>query len=348
MNLILNTIIHPIFKMKDSYFYKYNNDFIEIPDIELTEFLLDFFSDECPHTFDNLSQAMIQKLDYSQLETHDLIWDLIESGFLTEVIEQDRYFTNKLFFSLFDNVNKNKFQDKISNSEVCVLGLGGSSLIIQQLAQIGIGKITGIDFDILEEKNLNRQVLFKEKDIGKLKCKALESNLREVNSNIIYDFKNIYVDSPTSIKNVISSANIVILALDEPIIDSAIWVYSECKRQKKILISGGVWGDNITYTVFDYSIKNQPCYECLLEKDIHSNDLTKNYVTSIKGKNFSNFNTTTIFNGGILASIITTEIVKLLTNYSEPLPSGSILSINTSKWSLNIKKISIQKNCNHS
>ena len=342
MKLILNTVIHPIFKMDESYFYKYNSDFLEIADIDFTEYV---FEANNSIELEELSRTIQKDLDLSSDEVHELINDLIDVGFLTEQIPKDRYFTNTLFFSLFNNRYKLEFQKKLTNSEVCVLGLGGSSLIIQQLAQAGIGKISGVDFDILEKSNLNRQVIFKEKDIGRLKNEALEENLHEINPDLEYDFRNIYVSSQNSVKDIISSADIVILALDEPIIDSAIWVYDECKRQKKKIISGGVWGDTVTYTYFDYSLPKQPCYRCLFQEDIKKGDINKEYVNNIRGKNYSDFNTTTIFVGGVLAGIISTEIVKILTGYSENISSGHMLTMNTTTWELNVEKINFSELC---
>lgn len=345
MKLTINTIIKPIFKMKNSYFYKYNNDFIEISDVEIMDYILNILDG-----VEYLEmEALVQKIqEYFELEISDvneLIYDLLQIGFLTEFKEKDRYTTNELFFSLFNNPKKIELQKKIEDTEICVLGLGGSTLIIQQLAQIGIGKITGVDYDFLEETNLNRQVIFKEDDIGKLKTYALQKNLKEINSSIKYDFKNIFVDSKDKIANIISSADIVILALDEPIIDSSIWVFDECKKQKKKLISGGVWGDEVTYTFFDYSLPNQPCYTCLMEEELRKGDLIRNYIESIKGKHFADFNTTTIFVGSILAGIITSEIVKLITGYARPLESGTALSLNSSTWSISINKIEVTQYC---
>lgn len=344
MEVIINTVIQPIFKLDNSYIYKYNNNFVEISNIDLVDFLQKELSNSSL-SCEELAKKLCENFDFSFEEASELIADLINSGFLTETVKKNRYYTNSLFFSLFDNKNKKVFQSNLENSEICVLGLGGSTLIIQQLAQLGIGKITGVDFDTLEESNLNRQVIFREKDVGNLKTDVLEKSLKEINSDLQYDFKNIYVDSSEKIRDIISTADIVILALDEPIIDSSLWVYNECKLQKKKIISGGVWGDNITYTYFDYSIDNQPCYQCLLDEDLNRDEITRTYIENVRGKHFSNFNTTTIFTGSVLAGIITTEITKILTSYSTPLPSGTTLTLNTSTWELNIQNIIVKKLC---
>ena len=52
-------------------------------------------------------------------------------------------------------------QNKISNAKVLVIGAGGLGCpILQYLTAAGIGTLGVIDFDIVEESNLQRQVLF--------------------------------------------------------------------------------------------------------------------------------------------------------------------------------------------
>ena len=138
MKLILNTIIQPIFKLGESYFFKYNNSFVEIADIDFTEYVLSIFENNNSIELAELIQIIQKDFELSTDEVEELIDDLIDVGFLTEQTEKDRYFTNTLFFSLFNNKLKIEFQEKLKNSEICILGLGGSSLIIQQLAQLGI------------------------------------------------------------------------------------------------------------------------------------------------------------------------------------------------------------------
>ncbi len=78
-----------------------------------------------------------------------------------------------------------KKQEKLKKSRVLVAGIGGlgcyASIV---LASAGIGHIRLIDHDVIEVSNLNRQILFLEKDIGKRKAEVAASLLKSYNSGI--------------------------------------------------------------------------------------------------------------------------------------------------------------------
>lgn len=333
MKLKLNSVIQPIFLSKDgAYLFRNNNDFYEIDFNDIIHFVISFLNQHSEIEQKLLQEKLETLYNIDKENSLQIINDLIDINIITKVTNNDRYSTNRLYFSLFDNKSKEKYQDILSNSVICVLGLGGSTMIIQQLAQLGVKKIIGVDYDSLEAKNLNRQVLTKESDIGSLKVNVLEKNVKEINSRIEYDFKNIYIDSAEKVSPLILDADIVILALDEPMIDSSMWVHQACKDSKKKLISGGVWGDQLTYMWFDYGNPYTPCYQCMLEQSLEQSEVILQHTKQIKGKSFSDFNTTISFNGSILSGIMVCEIVKILTNYSAEIPPGTIFQLNTTTW----------------
>ena len=68
-----------------------------------------------------------------------------------------------------------KVVKKIMNSSICIIGCGGlGTTTAQYLAMTGIGRIHLIDFDKVEISNLNRQLSYLEKDIGKNKAEILK------------------------------------------------------------------------------------------------------------------------------------------------------------------------------
>lgn len=76
-------------------------------------------------------------------------------------------------------------QTKIANAKVLVIGAGGLGCpVLSYLAAMGIGHIGIVENDIVELKNLHRQVLYSEADIGKLKVQVALEKLQAQNSEI--------------------------------------------------------------------------------------------------------------------------------------------------------------------
>ena len=82
-------------------------------------------------------------------------------------------------------------QKKLKAGKVLVIGSGGlGSPLLLYLAAAGVGKIGIVDFDIVDESNLQRQVLFTVNDIGKSKAETAKRRLAALNPHIkieVYD-----------------------------------------------------------------------------------------------------------------------------------------------------------------
>ncbi|MBN4085261.1 HesA/MoeB/ThiF family protein [Flavobacteriaceae bacterium AH-315-B10] len=78
-----------------------------------------------------------------------------------------------------------KGQDKLNNAKVLVIGAGGLGCpVLQYLTAAGIGTIGIIDFDIVTESNLQRQVLFGSSSLEKNKAIAAKERLMDLNNTI--------------------------------------------------------------------------------------------------------------------------------------------------------------------
>ncbi len=76
-------------------------------------------------------------------------------------------------------------QEKLRRSKVLVIGAGGlGAPLLLYLAAAGLGHIGIIDPDQVELSNLQRQVLYAEKDLGKNKAEVAAQRLRALNSNL--------------------------------------------------------------------------------------------------------------------------------------------------------------------
>ncbi len=79
-------------------------------------------------------------------------------------------------------------QLKLKQAKVLLVGVGGlGSPVSLYLAAAGIGRIGLVDDDVVSESNLQRQVLYKESEIGLPKVSCAARRLKELNSELIVD-----------------------------------------------------------------------------------------------------------------------------------------------------------------
>ena len=70
-------------------------------------------------------------------------------------------------------------QQRLASARVLVVGAGAlGNEVLKNLALVGIGHITLIDFDTIENSNLSRSVLFRAADSGKPKATVAAAMIR--------------------------------------------------------------------------------------------------------------------------------------------------------------------------
>ena len=92
-----------------------------------------------------------------------------------------------MFQRCVDLVGKDNF-DKIKKCNVLVVGLGGvGGTVVEALIRSGISNIIIVDYDIIEDSNLNRQIITNINNIGDKKVIECEKRIKSINphSNII-------------------------------------------------------------------------------------------------------------------------------------------------------------------
>lgn len=76
-------------------------------------------------------------------------------------------------------------QQKLKEAKVLVVGSGGlGSPLLLYLAAAGVGTIGIVDFDVVDDSNLQRQVLFGVSEVGKPKVEAAKERLQQLNPHI--------------------------------------------------------------------------------------------------------------------------------------------------------------------
>src|SRR6201995_3241124 len=73
-------------------------------------------------------------------------------------------------------------QKRLKNAKVLCVGAGGlGSPALLYLAAAGVGTLGIIDFDVVDESNLQRQVIHGQSDIGRPKAESARDSVREIN-----------------------------------------------------------------------------------------------------------------------------------------------------------------------
>ena len=73
-------------------------------------------------------------------------------------------------------------QKRLKNAKVLVVGAGGlGSPALLYLAAAGVGTLGIVDFDVVDESNLQRQIIHGQSDIGRSKAESARDSIREIN-----------------------------------------------------------------------------------------------------------------------------------------------------------------------
>ena len=82
-----------------------------------------------------------------------------------------RHFSNLAFFRTFSSLacSAQDMVARLRESHVLILGVGGlGSNVLQNLCGLGVGRLTLVDFDVVEPRNFARQFVYRAADIGAL------------------------------------------------------------------------------------------------------------------------------------------------------------------------------------
>ncbi len=158
----------------------------------------------------------------------------------------------------------------LKERRVCILGLGGiGSLILQYLCGMGIKNYFLIDYDQVEESNLNRQFIYSRNDIGKNKidiCKkyVYEHVLGAVN---VETFKG-KIYSSDQFQSIVKNfqPSIIVCAADKPQ-DKILHEAHKVGKELNIpVIGGGVGPDFGNYSFSDHIVKKNKSNPKILHK----------------------------------------------------------------------------------
>ena len=150
-------------------------------------------------------------------------------------------------------------QERLKEAKVLCVGGGGLGCpALQYLAASGIGTLGIMDGDTIELSNLQRQILFREHDIGRNKALVISEQLRALNAHVSW---NVYQEflSESNAHSLVNDYDVVLDATDN--YPTRYLLNQVCRALGKPLISASIFQFDAQLSVFNF--QNGPCYQCL-------------------------------------------------------------------------------------
>jgi adenylyltransferase/sulfurtransferase len=216
-------------------------------------------------------------------------------------------------------------QKRLKNAKVLCVGAGGlGSPALLYLAAAGVGTLGVIDFDVVDESNLQRQIIHGQSDIGRPKALSARDSIEEINPyvNVI-----VYEEalSNDNVMEIFSGFDLIVDGTDN--FATRYMVNDACVLLGKPYVWGSIYRFDGQASVFwaDYG----PCYRCLYPEPPPPGMVPSCAEGGVLGVLCAS-----------IGSIQVNEAIKLLIGIGEPIVGRLMIydALEMSYRSLNIKK----------
>ena len=216
-------------------------------------------------------------------------------------------------------------QKKIKSSKVLIFGMGGLGCPLSiYLASSGVGTIGIVDYDKVELSNLNRQIIFNSRDIGKYKVDIAKKKIKNINNKSkikSYKFKV----NKGNIEKLIQNFDIICDGTDN--FNTRLLINDYSLKKKKILISAAVSGFDGHIFKYDFR-KKTPCYRCFMPEipSQNNNCDTEGVTPTITG---------------VMGTLQANEVLNSILNFKSDMGQKMIIF---DSIKMNFRKVSLSKN----
>lgn len=152
-------------------------------------------------------------------------------------------------------------QEKLKAARVLIVGMGGIGCpLAMYLAAAGVGELLLVDFDTVDESNLQRQIVFTPADVGRPKVSAAAEKLRLQNPYITVRDLLVQLDAD-NLPALLAGVDLVIDGCDNFLTRDLVNI--ACVAAAIPLVSAAAIGFSAQLAVFDSRQSHSPCYRCL-------------------------------------------------------------------------------------
>ena len=195
-------------------------------------------------------------------------------------------------------------QQRLMNAKVLCVGAGGlGSPALMYLAAAGVGTLGIVEFDTVDESNLQRQIIHGQSDIGKSKALSAKEKIAEINPNVNVVVHEIRLDTD-NVMDIFAQYDLIVDGTDN--FATRYLVNDACVLLKKPYVWGSIYRFDGQASVFwaEYG----PCYRCLYPEPPPPGMVPSCAEGGVLGVLCAS-----------IGSIQTTEAIKLITGIGEPL-----------------------------
>ena len=140
--------------------------------------------------------------------------------------------------------------ERLKESHVAVFGIGGvGSYTTEALTRAGIGQLTLIDADTVNESNINRQLIATVNTVGLKKVEVAKSRILQINPDAKVNVYPIFFDDETVGEIDFSGVDYIIDAIDS--VKSKIALITLAKEKEIPIISSMGTGNKLDPTKFE-------------------------------------------------------------------------------------------------
>jgi sulfur-carrier protein adenylyltransferase/sulfurtransferase len=150
-------------------------------------------------------------------------------------------------------------QKRLKNARVLCVGAGGlGSPALLYLAAAGVGTLGVVDFDVVDESNLQRQVIHGQSDIGRSKAESARDSILEINPYVEVILHETHLDSDNALQ-IFAEYDLIVDGTDN--FATRYLVNDACVLLGKPYVWGSIYRFDGQASVFwaEYG----PCYRCL-------------------------------------------------------------------------------------
>lgn len=156
-------------------------------------------------------------------------------------------------------------QEQLLASHALVIGAGGlGSPVALYLGSAGVGRITVVDHDVVDETNLQRQIAHNLARVGMAKALSVQQAVAAINPDVVVAPVVQRADE-TLLNTLVAQADVVLDCTDNFTTRHAI--NRACVEHGKPLVSGAAIRMDGQLSVFDPRVPGNPCYACVFPED---------------------------------------------------------------------------------